>query len=43
MEVKIKQAWHFTETICGRDFILIEKEPKYVEICKKRLQQEVLF
>jgi len=28
---------------CGRKFILIEKEPEYVEICKKRLQQEVLF
>lgn len=27
----------------GREFILIEKEPKYVEICKKRLQQEVMF
>lgn len=27
----------------GRDFILIEKEPKYVEICKQRLLQENLF
>jgi len=27
----------------GRNFILIEKEEKYVEICKKRLQQETLF
>lgn len=27
----------------GRDFILIEKEPKYIEICKQRLQQQNLF
>jgi len=27
----------------NRNFILIEKEEKYVEICKKRLQQETLF
>jgi site-specific DNA-methyltransferase (adenine-specific) len=27
----------------GRRFILIEKEPDYVEICKTRLAQEVLF
>jgi len=26
----------------GRDFILIEKEPKYCEIAMKRLEQEVL-
>jgi len=27
----------------GRDFIMIEKEQKYVDICNERLQQEVLF
>lgn len=26
-----------------RNFILIEKEPKYVEVCKLRLQQQSLF
>ena len=28
---------------CGCDFILVEKDKDYVEICNKRLAQETLF